>query len=147
MRDEVVSQLRHSLETERKKHREMKQIFDETMQNIEAQNRHVPEEAIEIQASKAVDEILTHGAVTKSALEEELEKQKQVIAEMKQRESDNQNHVQILEKKLLHAQMREKESLAQEQIRQLQQETEERKLKFEIEKYKEQVKDLRNNEE
>ena len=49
------------------------------MQNMEAQNRHVPEEAIEIQASKAVDEIITHGAATKSALEEELEKQKQIV--------------------------------------------------------------------
>ena len=31
--------MRQSLETERKKHREMKQIFDETMQNIEAQKK------------------------------------------------------------------------------------------------------------
>lgn len=137
MRDEVVNHLRQSLENERKKHREIKQIFDETMQNIEAQNRHVPTKAIEMQASKAVDEILTHGAVCKSALEEELEKQRQLIEEMKQRETDKLNQVQLLEKKLMHSQMREKESQAQEQIRLLQQETSERKLKMEVEKYKE----------
>ena len=66
---------------------------------------------------------------------------------MKQREADNANQTQLLEKRLLHAQMREKEAQAQEQIRLLQMETGERKLKFEIEKIKEQVKDLRNNEE
>jgi hypothetical protein len=35
MRDEVVVQLRAQLQDERKKHRDMKQMFDETMQNME----------------------------------------------------------------------------------------------------------------
>ena len=61
-----------------------------------------------------MDEILTHGAANKSALEEELEKQKQLVEEMKQKEADNINQVQLLEKKLLHSQMREKEAHAQE---------------------------------
>ena len=36
IRDEVMTQLRRQLEDERKKNRDMKQIFDETMQNMEA---------------------------------------------------------------------------------------------------------------
>ena len=66
---------------------------------------------------------------------------------MKQKEADNINQVQLLEKKLLHSQMREKEAHAQEQIRVLLQETGERRLKIDIDKFKEQVKDLKNSEE
>ena len=36
IRDEVMTQLRRQLEDERKKNRDMKQIFDDTMQNMEA---------------------------------------------------------------------------------------------------------------
>ena len=40
MRDEVIIQLRKQLDDERKRHREMKEIFDETMQNMEEQNKY-----------------------------------------------------------------------------------------------------------
>ena len=61
----------------------MKQMFDDTINNMENQNRHVSSEAIEMQATKAVDEILNKGAVSQSALHDELEKKKQLIDEMK----------------------------------------------------------------
>ena len=65
MRDEVVQQLRKQLEDERKRHREMKEIFDETMQNIEEQNRYsIPAQALEMQTNRAIDEIISKGAVT-----------------------------------------------------------------------------------
>ena len=74
LQDEMVIQMRHQLEVERKKHRDMKQMFDETINNIETQNRHVSSETIEMQATKAVEEILTKGAVNQAALQDELEK-------------------------------------------------------------------------
>ena len=54
----------------------MKQMFDDTINNMENQNRHVSSEAIEMQATKAVDEILNKGALSQSALQDELEKKK-----------------------------------------------------------------------
>ena len=74
IRDEVLTQLRRQLDDERKKNRDMKQIFDETMQNMEAQSRQVPTQAIEMQATKAVDEIISMGAVTQTELKEQLER-------------------------------------------------------------------------
>ncbi len=115
MRDEMVVQLRSQLEDERKKHRDMKQMFDETMQNMELQNRDYGKEGRLTQtASEAVDEIFNKGALSQVAMADELEKQKNLVAEMKQNETDIQNQNQNLEKQFLHAQMRVKEAAAKE---------------------------------
>ena len=85
-------------------HTEMKDMFEESMKNIQEQNQPVSSDAIEMQASKAVEEILNRGKGTQTAaLEEEIEKQKQVIEEMKQKESDQISSLQTLETKLIHA--------------------------------------------
>ena len=56
-------------------HTEMKDMFEESMKNIQEQNQPVSSDAIEMQASKAVEEILNRGKGTQTAaLEEEIEK-------------------------------------------------------------------------
>ena len=43
--DEYTAQLRKQLNDERKKNNEIQELFDETMQNMEAQNRNLPTDA------------------------------------------------------------------------------------------------------
>lgn len=52
------------------------------MTNIEQQNRLAPAQAIALETSRAVDEIISKGAVSQYALTEELQKQKQRIEEL-----------------------------------------------------------------
>ena len=100
-----------------------------------------------MQATKAVDEIISMGAVTQTELKEQLERQEKMLKELRQQEADQQSSIQIYEKKLMHAEMRVNEIQAQDKLSVMQHETDQRKLKFEIEKLKEQIKDLKNNEE
>lgn len=69
----------------------MKQMFEDTMLNMEQQNRDLDKRDISQSTSKAVDEILNRGVFSQTALTEELEKQKRLVAEMKQTEIDLQN--------------------------------------------------------
>jgi len=61
----------------------MKQMFEDTMLNMEQQNRDLDKRDISQSTSKAVDEILNRGVFSQTALTEELEKQKRLVAEMK----------------------------------------------------------------
>ena len=75
---------RQELEDERKKHREMKQMFDDTINNMESANRQVSTKELEIKATRAVDEIFgKDSAVSLEELRSENAKQKSVIAELK----------------------------------------------------------------
>lgn len=73
------------------------------MLNMEQQNRGLDKKDISQSTSKAVDEILNRGVFSQSALTEELEKQKRLVAEMKQNEVDLQNQNQHQDKQLMHA--------------------------------------------
>ena len=66
-------------------------MFDEAMSKMESQNRQIPSAQIQLQTNKAVDEILNKGAYSQSVIKDELEKQKQLISELKQKESDLQS--------------------------------------------------------
>ena len=48
-----------------------------------------------MQATKAVDEIISMGAVTQTELKEQLERQEKTVKELKQQEVDLQNKMQI----------------------------------------------------
>ena len=63
IRDEVVVQLRQQLGEERRKHEDMKRMFENTIENMEQQNRSIPVAEIQLQATKAVDEIINRGSL------------------------------------------------------------------------------------
>jgi len=90
IREEMVARLREQLEDERKRHRETKRVMEDAMQNFEQQTRVAPAQAIALETSKAVDEIINKGALSHTALTEELAKLKQQMQELQHRDSDLQ---------------------------------------------------------
>lgn len=46
----------------------MKQIFDDTMDNIKTQNRYLPEESTNLEASKKAENIFNNGKVRETEL-------------------------------------------------------------------------------
>ena len=46
----------------------MKQIFDDTMDNIKAQNRYLPDENVQLEATKQADHVFNHGKVRETEL-------------------------------------------------------------------------------
>ena len=72
----MIYHLRQQLDYEKRQHREMKRMFDDTIGAMEQQSRSAPAEDIALQTSKAVDKILNQGQLTQAALTDEIEKLK-----------------------------------------------------------------------
>ena len=72
----MIYHLRQQLDYEKRQHREMKRMFDDTIGAMELQSRSAPAEDIALQTSKAVDKILNQGQLTQAALTDEIEKLK-----------------------------------------------------------------------
>ena len=61
IRDDMIYHLREQLDYEKRQHREMKRMFDDTIFSMEQQTRTAPAEDIALQTSKSVDKILNEG--------------------------------------------------------------------------------------